>query len=309
MTILFLGNFRSPFCSEVYYRRTLTKMGHTVICLQESEATGQDIIKHERVDYFFWVHTHGWITKEIDEALVTLKERRVPTFGYHLDLYLGLKREPQLHNYVTKVDHFFTVDKIMADWLNANTATKGHFLPAGVFEGECEFGIPDTKKYPHEIIFTGSGHYHQEYPYRGLLIKWLYATYKDKFAHYGSGGFPVIRGTELNNLYASTKVVIGDTLCKDFTYKWYSSDRLFECLGRGAFLIYPRIHGLEMFYQNDREVVFYDYGDFVQLKSLIDYYLVNEEKRNAIRQEGHRRTMEAHTYRHRMQSILDTLNS
>lgn len=85
MRILILGNKRASFCSEVHYWKTLLKMGHEVIFLQESEATGQDIIQHQDINAFFWIHTHGWHTPEIDEALKTLKERGIPTFGYHLD--------------------------------------------------------------------------------------------------------------------------------------------------------------------------------------------------------------------------------
>lgn len=306
--ILILGNKRSDHCSEVHYWKTFLKMGHEVIFLQESEVSGVDIIRNSNVDCFFWIHTHGWATHGIEGALQFLKERGVVTFGYHLDLYMGLKRESQLHEYVTKLDHFFTVDKLMVDWLNENSNTKGHYLPPGVFEDECYIGKADYVKYPHEIIFTGSLNYHEEYPYRKKLINWLKETYGLSFGHYGGGGLPGLRGDELNNLYASAKIVIGDTLCKDFVYPYYFSDRLCEVPGRGGFMIFPYIRGLELMYDIGREIVSYKFGDFQQLRDLISLYLSDDKQREEIRLAGHRRAKASHTYTQRLQSLLDTLN-
>lgn len=309
--ILMLGNKRSPYCSEVYYWRTFQDMAHEVVFLQESEATGADIIRNSNVDAFFWVHTHGWPTHGIDGAIQFLKDKGVPTFGYHLDLYMGLERwkEYSSGSYIAQLDYFFTVDKLMAEWLNTNTKTKGEYLPAATYEKECGAGVVDKAKYPHDIIFTGAKSYHKEWPYRSILIEWLHKTYGDRFGHYGNGGgLPVIRGTELNNLYTSAKIVIGDTLCPGFKYPMYYSDRLFESCGKNAFLIFPRIPGITLYYQERKEIVLYDFNDFQQLKSLIDYYLVNDAERESIRAEAVRRTLQANTYRHRLQQILDTLN-
>lgn len=309
MTILFLGNFRVDYCSEVHYKKTLEKLGHTVIPLQESEVTKHNFagaVNTNKIDAFFWVHTHGWHTPDMDEILQFLKERGIITFGYHLDLYMGLARQPQIDDYVTKLDHFFTVDKMMADFLNGYTDTIGHYLPAGVFEDECYMAQPNYEKYPHRIVFTGSKNYHPEYPYRKELIEWLQKTYGNDFAHYGGGGKPGLRGHELNTLYASAKIVIGDTLCIGFKYPYYFSDRLFEVPGRGGFMIFPNIKGVEFMFNRD-ELITYDYNDFDQLRYLIKRYLQQDEKREEIRLAGHNRVKAAHTYTHRLKQVVETL--
>lgn len=317
MNILFLGNFEVDYSSESHYKKTFEKLGHAVLPLQEGKAKAinmMNILEAVPVDMFFWVHTHGWITPGIVDILDECRKRGIPSVAYHLDLYMGIQRERQFFNSAySRVEHFFTVDKLMADHLNmmrsnagfVPTIAHGHFLPAGVFEDECYLGTPDHNKYPHEIVFTGSKGYHPEWPYRPQLIDWLHDTYGNRFGHYGGGGLPSLRGAELNNLYASAKVVIGDTLCKDFTYPYYSSDRLFEVAGRGGCLIYPRIKGLDDFY--DGGVRWYDFNDFTGLKTEIDYLCENDALREITRAMALERTLAEHTYTHRLQTLIGTV--
>lgn len=314
MKILFIGNHSISFSTETHHRKTFEKLGHEVITFQENQSSVDAVMKHiDEADMLYFTHTHSYqfdTPEKIRYMFSEFKKKGIPSVGYHLDLWMGLEREKDLHSDpYWGIQHFFTADKLMADWLNENTKTKGYFLPAGCFEDESYMAEPNYEKYPHEIIFTGSKGYHPEWPYRPKLIDWLQKTYGDRFAHYGGGGKPTVRGHELNVLYASAKISIGDTLCNDFSYKWYTSDRLFESCGRGAFLIYPRIHGLEFFYEDKKEVVYYDFNNFEQLKELIDYYLIHTEEREKIRAAGHHRTKEAHTYRHRLSQLLSTLEN
>lgn len=312
MRIAFIGNHSVDFSTETHHRKTFEKLGHTVIPFQENNSSVAKVLNEAvKCDMLYFTHTHSFRldNKENMEFMFSeLKRLGIPTVGYHLDLFLGIEREKDLHtDPYWNIEHFFTVDKLMSDWLNENTKTKGYFLPAGVYEDECYQAEPNHEKYPHEIVFTGSYHYHREHNYRQKLINWLKQTYGERFAHYGGNGKPTLRGHELNVMYSSAKIAIGDTLCKDFTYKWYTSDRLFEQGGRNAFTIYPRISGLEFFYEDGREVVYYNFNDFEQLKSKIDYYLEHNEEREQIRNAGYYRTKQAHTYRHRLSFLLETL--
>lgn len=327
MKIAFLGNFQVPFTSESHYAKTFEKLGHQVIRLQEPMVTTDRIYQVAMAsDMFFWVHTHGWTLKgnrTMSEVLRKLDRHNIPTVAYHLDLYMGLRRwtEYEDHEYF-KVKHFFTVDKLMADWLNEKTDTIGHYLPAGVFQDECYIAQKDAR-FEYDVVFVGSKKYHPEWQYRPQLVNWLEKTYGNRFAHFGNDGKHVVRGDELNRVYASAKVVVGDTLCPDFTYPFYWSDRVYETTGRGGFIIHPQITGIQdqfstydfkvddgMFWDAEPapiELVTYKYGDMTMLKQRIDYFIKNDAEREQIRIAGHERTKRDHTYTQRLQTIIKTV--
>lgn len=318
MTIIFIGNFDgATYTTENHHKKTYEKLGHTVIPLQENRSSCEELhnafksVKINEPVAICWTHTHSFKFDEgykIVGMLAYYKQIGVPTYGYHLDLWMGLHRQKDLYtDPYWLIQHFFTVDKLMADWLNENTKVQGHFLPAGVFEDEAYMAEPNHEKYPHEIIFTGAKHYHSEWSYRTKLIDWLHSTYGNRFAHFGSGGLPNLREHELNVLYASAKITVGDSLCINFDYPYYSSDRYWESMGRGAFLIYPKISGLELYCTDKKEVVYYKFDDFVQLKKLIDHYLEANEERETIRKAGHERVKAIGTYTHRLKQLLETL--
>ncbi|GAG12636.1 unnamed protein product [marine sediment metagenome] len=180
-------------------------------------------------------------------------------------------------------------------------------MPAGVLESECYLGTPQ-ERFKKDIIFVGSYGYHPEWNYRPQLIDWLKNTYGDRFQRFaGDCKYGTIRGGALNDLYASAKVVIGDSLCIGFNYPHYISDRLFETTGRGGFIIFPYIVGIGNYFKLGSELITYDYGDFDSLKKLIDFYVNNNEEREKIQIAGHRRTKKDHTYRNRIEKIFSIL--
>jgi hypothetical protein len=312
--IVFLGNFEVPYSSENHHAKSLEFLGHTVDKLQEKKATSEKILRRAlSSDLFIWVHTHGWKTPgeaTMDQVLIELKKANVPTITYHLDLWFGLERQKDLEqdNFYKTIGHFFTVDKLMADWFNDNTNVKGHFIPPGVYDKECYIHKDyDEKNYDYDVIFVGSKRYHHEYPFRPQLIDFLRDTYKNRFCHVGGDGDTgTVRGEALNRIYAKSKIAVGDTLNLKFNYPYYTSDRLFESTGRGGFTIYPSIKGLDQYFNND-EIVWYEHGNLNDLKNKIDYYLVHEDERETIRKRGHERTKNEHTYVHRWKSIMNEL--
>ena len=309
--IAFLGNFQVDYSSETHHAKSLESIGHTVVKLQERQATAQEIYREaSRCDLFIWVHTHGWKTPGntgMDVVLAKLNRQGIPTMTYHLDLWFGLRRQQDLQkdNFYKTIGHFFTVDKLMADWFNENTDVKGHFIPAGVYDKECYIHEDyNPNKFEHDVIFVGSKGYHPEHPYRPQLIDYLKETYGKRFLHVGGDGDTgTVRGDKLNKIYANSKVAVGDSLNIGFNYPYYTSDRMFESTGRGGFTIYPAIKGLEDLFK-PTELVLYEHGNLEDLKTKIDYYLTHDFEREQIRMLGHQRTKNHHTYINRWTEIL-----
>ena len=313
--IVFLGNFEVSYSSENHHAKSLESLGHTVVKLQEKKAKSHVILDQAlNSDLFIWVHTHGWETSgriTMDNVLLELKKAGVETITYHLDLWFGLDRQKDLEddNFYKTIGHFFTVDKLMADWFNENTQVKGHFIPAGVYGKECYIHKDyDSDKFKYDVIFVGSKRYHHEHKYRSDLIDFLRNTYGSRFLHVGGDGDTgTVRGDELNKIYAQSKVAVGDSLNINFNYPYYTSDRLFESTGRGGFTIYPRITGLEEYFEDGNDIVFYEHGNLEDLKNKIDHYLSANLEREQIRVNGHERTKKDHTYIHRWEAIMSEL--
>lgn len=89
----------------------------------------------------------------------------------------------------------------------------------------------------------------------------------------------------------------------------YFSDRQWEVSGRNGCLCMPYIAGVTDFFVDRKEIILYSFGNWVQLKNLLDYYLdpANDDEREGIRRAGHERTKTEGTYTQRMQSMIKTL--
>lgn len=299
----FIGNFNVPYTTENERRWSFEKLGHTVIPFQENETTAQEL--ESRVfglDMLIYSHTHGWEIPGLKEVFEEYKKYDVPTVSVHLDRWAWLDRV----NDVGKEATWFTQYQFMADGspeaveLYEKLNLNWHFLKAGVVERDCYIAKPDREKFPHDIVFTGSKGYHPEYPFRKELIDFLANTYGDRFGHYGNDGIRVVRGDELNTLYASAKVVVGDS-CFGGRPK-YVSDRFYEVRGRGGFLLHPKVEGVD-----DVGVADYLNGDLADLKHEIDYWIANEDKREVYRQAGFLHVKNNETYTQRSQEMLDVI--
>ena len=313
--IVFLGNFEVSYSSENHHAKSLESLGHTVCKLQERTIKDSFVLEQAmKSDLFIWVHTHGWVTPGrlgMGFVLEELKKANIPTMTYHLDLWFGLERQKDLEedDFYKTIGHFFATDKLMTDWFNENTNVKGHFLPAGVYDKECYIHEDYNKdEFEYDVIFVGSKRYHHEHKYRAELVDFLRRIYGKRFLHVGGDGDTgTVRGNDLNRIYAKSKVAVGDSLNINFNYPYYTSDRLFESTGRGGFTIYPRIKGLEEYFIDGEEIVFYEHGNLEDLKSKIDQYLDDNSTRELVRLSGHERTKQEHTYIHRWATIINEL--
>lgn len=284
MTIGFIGNFSISYTTENDRKWSFEKLGHKVITFQEDKTKAEDIINSlDNIDVLFYSHTHGWDIPKLKEVFAECKSRRIPTASVHLDLWRGLKRWHDVGNESTwHTEYVFTPDGT-GEWPEG---VNHQYMRPGVKESSCYIAQPDPVKYPHEIIFVGSDGYHPEYQQRPQLINFLKQTYGSKFGLYGGSGYPTIREHELNVLYATAKIAVGDSCFSqsDTPIKKYYSDRIPETMARSAFLIHPRNKFLEHL-----PIEFYNNLD--DLREKIDYWTQKENET-----ERKKRASIAHEY-------------
>lgn len=302
----FIGNFKgAPYTTENERKWSFEKLGHKVIPFQENETTWVQLLEAMKsIDMLVYSHTHhpSYVIGGLINVFKTYKENGIPTVSAHLDRWLGLKRVEDVGKEATWFTEFiFMADASpeaaeMYDRLNLNW----HYLKPAVSEKDCYMAEPDHKKYPHEIVFTGSRNYHSEYPFRPQLIDFLKAEYGDRFGHYGNDGIKVLRQDELNIMLASSKIVVGDSCFGGRPN--YVSDRYYETRGRGGFLIHPRTEGVD-----HRGVGEYKKEDLKSLKKTIDFYLDNDIERELLRKKGFEWVKNNETYTHRSKQILEVV--
>lgn len=323
MRIAYVGNFEPRHSTETHIAATLEYLGHEVMRLQENDPATTSWLDSRvaRGETDLFLFTRTWGDTVTLQHLARLKDLGIPTVSYHLDLYVGLQREDGLDNDpFWRTQYVFTPD---GDPHSAEVfkrkAINHYYMKPGVYKAECGYGHP-RPNLMHDVAFVGGGieYMHPEWPYRRELVQWLMENYDAMTANtppvprFGKYGHPqrVMRNQDLNDLYSSAKVVVGDSVCIGFNHERYWSDRLYETLGRGGFLIHPYIVGLEDEFTldgPDQNLVTYEYGNFEQLHGLIDYYVAHDDERELIRRAGHEFVKEHATYHNRLQQMLEVV--
>jgi hypothetical protein len=304
-SVVYVGNFEPSHSTENHVRRSLVSLGLEVVPAQENEVTLRQLDGLVRnADLLLYTRTWGLRGGDAARWITSLP---IPTASYHLDLYAGLARGKNLAaDAFWRTGHVFTPDGGSEAFFRGH-GVRHHYVKPGVFGEECRL-LPADPAYTADVCFVGSYDYHPEWPYRQRLVNFLRDRYGARFVKHGHPE-SCVRGDDLNRLYASVKVVVGDSLCPGFDHPHYWSDRVYETLGRGGFMIHPYVQGLEEEFRDRQHLAFYTYGDFRALGRLIDHYLEHEDERESIRRAGHERVKAQCTYVHRVRQVLGLLGA
>lgn len=336
---VYIGNFEPEHSTENEIAKAIVDAGHAVLPIQENQDKGKAFINAGLAAVMqkdlgvtpvvLWTRTTwdwtrlGLSTKEAfdlqRQMLDLCKEAGIPTVGYHLDRWWGLDRERLLFE-----DPFFEVQILC-------TADGGHqeqweqigvdhvWFPPAISVFETGKGVVQSK-YRADVAFVGNWlpGYHPEWPHRRKLIRFLQSLntqYDVKF--WPPAHAPAIRGKDLRDLYASTKIVVGDSCLvpkADGTpATHYCSDRVPETLGRNAFLIHPDVQGVTWgqheasMYDSDVHLATYPLYDFEALRHKISRYLDDDDHRFEMATAGYRETTANHTYTVRVRQLVELL--
>jgi hypothetical protein len=298
-SIAFLGNFDAPESTENQVLWALTeRLDVHVVKLQENTVRLSEVREAALyADAFLWIRTPGWLhirDADMMHLLVELGQKRIPSISMHLDKFFGLpEREEQvgvdpfwLTQYVWTADGspeaagFFIARNVNHNWMR----------PA-ISEVYCHPGTP-RDEFRYDVVFVGARDYHPEYPFRPQMVDFLTREYDDRFLHVTG-----IRGHQLNDVYASARVVVGDCIFAGTAYYW--SDRVPETCGRYGFLIHPYVTGLDI------PCARYKAQNFDSLHDAIESALaLPEAERRTIIRHCAKMVLDVDTWEHRMTKIL-----
>lgn len=325
MKVAYVGNFTRPWCTEVHVAGSLEALGHDVLRLQENTLDWSMVpalADAEGVRVLLWTRT--W-PAELDVVVPVLDELRacgIPSVSYHLDRWFGLNREHQVRE-----QPFFRTDLVVSPDDSPRWAEEGvnHlWLPPGVYGPECGVVMGNPRRFPHDVVFVGSHPYpHAEWePYRSELIRRFEREFGRRFSVWPRRGQP-IRGRMLAELYASAKVVLGDSCLAGETHRYWS-DRVPETLGRGGLLIHPHVDGFDAtspaWYSSvgvvgarsrlpGADLLTYKVGEFDQAIDLAHWAIDNPGQARTISEHGRATVQGRDTYAHRLATVLDHLRA
>ena len=260
----------------------LRELGHDVQPLRESRASQA---RNLRCDVVLF---HKW---EIPERL------HVPSVFWYFDLVdfpdpsLAGRNKTRLkwmRNVLPRVDIGFCTD---GDWVNADTTGKLVYLPQGADERVVGRASADVA---HRVLFTGI----RAGGGRGRVsfVDEMAAKYGNSFYHVSKG----VHGRAMAELIAQSHVVVApDSPVTDR----YWSNRVFNVLGFGGFLMHPHCKGLTEFYEDGKELLMYRSRE--ELHKLIES--ASPAQAEAVARAGLERTMREHLYRHRCEKMVQII--
>ena len=298
--IVYIGEFTRAW-NEEGNAQGFEKCGIKVIRVPENEFDFEkfiEILDREVPDLVLMAKLR--IPIDRFRVLEVLKQRNIKTASWTFDLYYGLTRENLIGiDPIFKCDYVFGPDGGNVQRFRDN-GVNYHLLRQGIHDEYC-FRGKSEEKYSYDVIFVG--HWDYDYSPRGKLCKFLGQNYK--FRWFGRYNTLERRGGRLNDLYASAKIIVGDS----YYSQYYWSNRLYETLGRGGFLMFNKIPGLDKEYGPYKHYIPYNMGDFETLKEKIDYFLARPEDMEKISSAALEYTKNNHTLAHRAKQFLEICGS
>jgi len=216
-----------------------------------------------------------------------LEKIQSPTACYLIDVHQGLQER---EIYALFFDYIFVAQKDYIEHFKRKEHPNVFWLPLA-----CDpeiHGKRDMPKY-FDIGFVGSPNFSLR---RQRLLDLLARNFKmNDYQRF----YPK---EEISNIYSKSKIVFNCSVNGDLNM------RVFESLASGSMLITDRIdNGLYDLFKDGVHLV--SYQDEGSLLKKIEYYLKHDEEREAIATSGMQLALSAHTYKHRVQTILETIFS
>ena len=172
-----------------------------------------------------------------------------------------------------------------------NAGIKAVYIPQ--YTNPQKFYPNPKEKFAHDILFVGSNWHDRTslryaieegfnvavygYNWNGVVPDEMYKA-------------PYIQNTELNQYYSSAKIVLNDHR-PDMKEKGFINNRIYDVTATGTMVISDYMPEIEEAYGNTIPM----YKSKEELKTLLNYYLNNENEREALAKQAQRITLEKFT--------------
>lgn len=283
----------------------LEALGHEVVKVNEGscQAGGRKANGLPRGDFLLF---HKWANTSC------LRKADMPRVFWYFDLVnypqdrsLETRDKSRIHwmNVVLPLaDLGFCTD---GDWVRGVTLQgdaaeankhKLVWLTQGCDERVTGFGRATAQRARVPILFTGiRANGGRD---RAAFVDAMSARWGDKFHYVQSGTYR----RKLADLIAQSDIVVGPT---SPVTDYYWSNRVYNSLGMGAFMLHADALGLHNHYEDGEELVYY--RDLADLHELINYYLAKPDVRANIARRALDRSLTHHTYRRRCELLVHTV--
>jgi hypothetical protein len=231
--------------------------------------------------------------------LRSLKERGTPSMGVHLDLFHDVPRRDLTIGQSAwwHCEYVLTADGGQRNWGDINHV----WLPPAFGERFLGMADPDLDEYPERVVFVGTPSERIHGEHRSALIDWAAAEFGDDFKHWGSRGAHKVWGWDLNRLYASAELVIGDSA--EAPYYW--SDRVPRTLGRGGILAHPDVPGMREMGFNEDNMILYPRGEYDAIAE--QFNALTDAKKRRMRKAAVDTVRKQHTWKVRFKTTFEEL--
>lgn len=301
MRIAYIARFERIW-DEEYIARSFETLGHTVVRLDIEHQSLASLFKYSAgCDLVLFCKFPRAKKPDTNERCIffieQLRKRGIKTATWVFDIYMDSYRNSFIgREAFFRTEYLFTTDGGHQAEYRA-LGLKHQCVRQGIYAAECYLA---QVKDPKGIAFLGEMNiFNKE---RGEALDYLMQRYGDTFHWYGKDDINEVRSTALNDLFARTKIIVGDSIYSPL----YWSNRIVETLGRGGFLIHQETPGLSEEYPH---LVTYKRGDYADLSAKIDYYLdpKHEKERLALIKKNYEWVKSRYTCEKKCAELLSLL--
>lgn len=264
----------------------------------------ESFIEGKKIDLTIVIHDF-LLPSEVD---LLRKKTKSPVVLWFPDAISRFERAYFLN---AKYDALFFKDPYIAHILANTTAKPAYYLPEccnPLKHGPSILTSEDFHKYACDIVIAGTLNTNRVAVFEHLLnydVK-IWGPSPSRWLNYSVVMSMVqneyLAYEEKAKAFQAAKIVLNNLYPGEI---WGLNCRAFESTGAGGFLLVDWRPCVSQLFKDGDEIV--TFRSLSEMKEKIDYYLTHEKERSIIARKGMERTLLEHTYRNRLDCLLNTV--